>query len=248
MITLLACIKQARWPDDGPLSIFPGVDVSEEKRRVEKKSPPATLVELPTLPPPFLEDVIRLIGVPRTLHSDVSSSSFVFHNFNLFFSAAARYFSFLFFGRHLTHPNKQFHKAINAIPDVDVKIVNAAPDKVDISLSRKNPALTPDFRIYAPKFPKSQTEGWFIILGDPNSGAIYALKRVGWPPLRTHKARTGQSGLKPTVKTSLLLPPGFQAGMSLTAIVLSDSYQLDIRRLFKISPDTIVQVPERVEK
>ncbi|KAK5293299.1 putative steryl acetyl hydrolase mug81, partial [Cryomyces antarcticus] len=33
MMTLLQCVKSARWPDDGPLSIFPGVDVGAEQHR-----------------------------------------------------------------------------------------------------------------------------------------------------------------------------------------------------------------------
>ncbi|KAK5008699.1 putative steryl acetyl hydrolase mug81, partial [Cryomyces antarcticus] len=41
MMTLLQCVKSARWPDDGPLSIFPGVDVGAEQHRVRTlKSPP----------------------------------------------------------------------------------------------------------------------------------------------------------------------------------------------------------------
>ena len=79
MITLLECIKQARWPTDGPLSILPGVKVSEEKKRIEDGTmPPASLVELPTLLPPALEDIIRLFGVPRAHQSSVSVTRFSF--------------------------------------------------------------------------------------------------------------------------------------------------------------------------
>ncbi|RPB18975.1 activating signal cointegrator 1 complex subunit 3, partial [Terfezia boudieri ATCC MYA-4762] len=185
MITLLECIKQARWPTDGPLSILPGVEVSKEKERIEDGTmPPASLVELPTLPPPILQDIIRLFSVPRALQSS-------------------------------------FHNAVAAIPDLAVKIVSASPDKVEISLTRKNPALNPDFRIYAPKFPKAQTEGWFVILGDVKSDSIYALKRVGWP---LQQKGTWGSGFKPIANTTLMLPPGFSPGMSLTAIVASDGY------------------------
>jgi len=78
MITLLGCIKQARWPTDGPLSILPGVDVSEEKKRIEDGTlPPASLVDLPTLPPPALEGIIRLL-VPYAHQSSVSVTRFSF--------------------------------------------------------------------------------------------------------------------------------------------------------------------------
>ncbi|KAF8448347.1 Sec63 Brl domain-containing protein [Terfezia claveryi] len=196
MISLLECIKQARWPTDGPLSILPGVEVSEENKRIEDGTmPPASLVELPTLPPPTLQDIVRLFGIPRAHQSS-------------------------------------FHNAVAAIPDLAVKIVSASPDKVEITLIRKNPALNPDFRIYAPRFPKTQTEGWFVILGDVKSGSIYALKRVGWP---LQQKWTGGSGFKSIANTTLMLPPGFRPGMSLTAIVVSDGYQLEIRQEVHIS-------------
>jgi len=256
MITLLECIKQARWPTDGPLSILPGVKVSEEKKRIEDGTmPPASLVELPTLPPPALEDIIRLFGVPRAHHSSVSVTRFSFTTLLYHLSHVFQFIptnvriitpqsGSLLFKHSLTHVNIQFHNAVAAIPDLAVKIVSASPDKVEISLIRKNPALNPDFRIYAPKFPKSQTEGWFVILGDVKSGSIYALKRIGWP---LQQKRTGGSGLKPVANTSLMLPPGFRQETSLTAIVVSDGYQLEIRQDFQISQET-VEAPRNVEK
>ena len=30
IMTLLQCVKSARWPDDGPLAILPGVDNEKE--------------------------------------------------------------------------------------------------------------------------------------------------------------------------------------------------------------------------
>jgi hypothetical protein len=32
---------------------------------------------------------------------------------------------------------------------------------------------------YLPRFPKSQTEGWFLVMGDKGNGKVLALKRFG---------------------------------------------------------------------
>ena len=75
MITLLQCLKQACGPWDGPLAILPGVDVSKEQKRFEAGSSPVTLAEVPALPPPTLEQIAQLIGVPTALNSNVSCSA-----------------------------------------------------------------------------------------------------------------------------------------------------------------------------
>lgn len=69
MITLLECIKQARWPDDGPLSILPGVDVSESKQRVAAKTAPHSLADVPGFP---VKELAGLLGVPKALQAQVS--------------------------------------------------------------------------------------------------------------------------------------------------------------------------------
>ncbi|KAF8475719.1 Sec63 Brl domain-containing protein [Kalaharituber pfeilii] len=204
MITLLQCIKQARWYNDGPLSILPGVDVLLEKQR---QSPPATLGELPTLPAPVLEDVVQLIGVPKALQ-------------------------------------KRFHDAVAAIPDVELRIGKATQEKVELSLTRKNPALHPEFRIYAPKFPKPQTEGWFVIIGDIKADTVYALRRVNWPTAQNNRKA---SKSKPAVSTWLALPPGLNAALKLTVIVLSDGYQLETRQEVQLAEET-VEAPRNIEK
>ena len=140
----------------------------------------------------------------------------------------------------LTPFNVKFGKAVLAIPDLEVQVLSASPEKVEISLTRKNdPTLSPDFRAYAPKFPKPQTEGWFVILGDVKHDAIYALKRVSWPLRNEKNKRNRPRGLRVTANASLMLPPGFTPGVSLTVIVISDCYRLDFRQEFQIMPEAV---------
>ena len=79
MITLMECIKQACWPDDGPLAILPGVDVSDEQKRMQANAAkdgggdrPTCVAELPTLPPQVLDNLIRLMSIPGDLQQSVS--------------------------------------------------------------------------------------------------------------------------------------------------------------------------------
>jgi len=65
-------------------------------------------------------------------------------------------------------------------------------------MARKNPAPNTAFHIHAPKFPKPQTEGWFVVLGNESTDEVYALKRVGWP--------SGTSAKKPSIKITLQVP------------------------------------------
>jgi hypothetical protein len=47
---------------------------------------------------------------------------------------------------------------------------------------RKERGLTwfryPDSGAYVPQFPKRKEEGWWLILGDPHTGELIALRRV----------------------------------------------------------------------
>lgn len=68
-----------------------------------------------------------------------------------------------------------------------------------------------DLRIHAPKFPKPKDEGWFLVLGEVESGELLALKRV--PPVRGRATHT----------LSFKTPD--QPGRAvLTLYVMSDSY------------------------
>ena len=47
-----------------------------------------------------------------------------------------------------------------------------------LSLTRNGSTFGPENRAYAPRFPKSQTEGWFILLSKPGEDTLILLKRV----------------------------------------------------------------------
>lgn len=92
---------------------------------------------------------------------------------------------------------------------------------MEASISRKNPSINRDFRIQAPKFPKPQTEGYFIVLGDVIKDEIYALKRVGFSAKNNSG---GGDNRRPTARFTLNLPPPGLEGVDATLIVMSDGY------------------------
>jgi len=151
LVTLLQCIKSARWPEDNPLSILPGIDVGEKPHRAIPKS----LVALSSLP----------AGVVASLTKEARL------------------------------PGAQFSKAASFLPQLSLSISKVSSTGITISLNRRKRHPDSDFKIYAPKFPKPQTEGYFLIVStatpDGKDGELLALKRVSWPPQNGSGSRSG---------------------------------------------------------
>src|SRR5436305_6956409 len=137
MMTLMQCIKSARWPDDGPLSIMPGVDLSSEKRRQKSPNPiPQTLMEVPSLALQELNNVMRALNVPLS-------------------------------------DQHQFRRVAASIPSLDIHLSSEITGTtITVSIARKNAALNNDYRMYAPEFPKPQTEGYFVVLGNEETDEV----------------------------------------------------------------------------
>ncbi|KAL2891261.1 Antiviral helicase SLH1 [Ceratocystis lukuohia] len=129
----------------------------------------------------------------------------------------------------------QFVRAASTLPHISVAIDTATTSAVAISLRRLNAFATDDARIFAPRFPKSQTEGWFIMLCDAENDEIVAVKRAGWSPPSSPQQKQEQqreNRNKPTLKrgtkprkihVTLKIPPTMQ-GRKLQVRVVSDAY------------------------
>jgi antiviral helicase SLH1 len=121
-----------------------------------------------------------------------------------------------------------FLKAAAVLPNVKVSVTNITTSSLTVNLDRQNPITERDCRIYAPRFPKSQTEGWFVILADSARDEVIAVKRVGWV------AKPGQSiaiGSRPSAKAVIKLPElkelagtGSSKERKLDVLVVSDGY------------------------
>ncbi|TAQ85230.1 hypothetical protein B7494_g6447 [Chlorociboria aeruginascens] len=190
MITLLQCIKSARWPTDHPLSILPGVSPS-----------PSIIGKLP----PTLQDFSALSqqDFERTMHD-----------------------------LHLS-PGTQprFEKVANMIPNLRIDIHNITALSLTVVLNRQNVLTDSDGKMYAPRFPKSQTEGWFMILCKESRDEIVAIKRVGWNA-------TG-NGNRPSAKATIKLPDDIiEDGRKFDVWVVSDGY---VGMIYKVQG---VEIPD----
>ncbi|KAH6671894.1 Sec63 Brl domain-containing protein [Halenospora varia] len=174
MITLLQCIKCARWPTDYPLSIFPGVNLTPPN----DKNLPSNLQEFSEASEPVYQRTLSAFKIPQ---------------------------------RQLP----QFQKAAVMIPIVKIGVQDVTALSLTVTLDRKNPLSDKDGKMYAPRFPKSQTEGWFVILCKENKDEVIAIKRVGW-----------SSGGKPSARAQIKLPndESVVEGRKLDVWVVSDGY------------------------
>ncbi|KAI0482462.1 Sec63 Brl domain-containing protein [Xylariaceae sp. FL0804] len=202
MIKLLQCIKSARWPEDPPLAILPGV---KSEMVVEDNT---ALQKISTLGKPKLQELAKKLQVPS--------------------------------GR-----TEQFVGAASVIPNLSVRTENVTSQSLTVSLRRLNPIVEREGRVYAPRYPKPQTEGWFVVACDVAADEILAVKRVGWGWGQGGGANQQQAvkvvGTRPTAKTVIKLPapeqPGgkdsggsgrARAARKVDVLVLSDAY-VDMR-------------------
>ncbi|KAI1335443.1 Sec63 Brl domain-containing protein [Xylariaceae sp. FL0016] len=177
MIKLLQCVKSARWPQDSPLAIFPGInaDTVKDNTAFQKLTPQSR---------GQVEQLAKKSGVPSS---------------------------------QIT----RFTRAVSVIPNINVKTENITAQSLTISLKRLNPIVERDGRVYAPRYPKPQTEGWFVVVCDVARDEIIAVKRVGWSHGPNSSVRAGD---KPTAKTNIKLPEADGKERKVDVLVLSDAY------------------------
>lgn len=205
MITLLQCIKSARWPSDYPLSILPGVSTEIP----QDKNLPQQLQEL---------SAESEAAYKRTTDAFHLSPSILL----------------------------RFQKAANMIPNLRIEVRDLTALSLTVVLNRQNNLTDRDGKMYAPRFPKSQTEGYFIILCKEDKDEILAIKRVGW------NATAGQSGVsrggRLSARAVIKLPEEESGhvsdGRMVDVWVASDGY---LGMLYKVKRVQIPDVPRVVD-
>jgi antiviral helicase SLH1 len=153
LMTLLQSIKSARWPEDYPLAIMPGVEPEKPMRGL-----PSSLVALSSQPVSAIAGLVKKLNLPP-----------------------------------------HFTRAASSLPQLSISVGAISSKGMTIFLKRQNPATNPDYKIYAPRFPKPQTEGYFLIVcsarPDGTDDELLGLKRVSWPPLsRQRGGNRGRGG------------------------------------------------------
>ncbi|KAI1431506.1 Sec63 Brl domain-containing protein [Xylaria sp. CBS 124048] len=196
MIKLLQCIKSARWPEDKPSAIFPGVH--ENSARDD-----TPLQKMSSFNKSQVQAHAKKLGVPSA-------------------------------------QQHRFSRAVSVLPDISATAENVTALSLTVSLKRQNPIVEREGRIYAPKYPKPQTEGWFVIVCDKAKDDIIAVKRVGWTQGPNQSVKVGT---KPTAKAVIKLPEPYKHsnGRKVDVLVLSDGY---IGMQYEISDVAIPALPK----
>ncbi|KAM0484378.1 hypothetical protein ACHAPX_001801 [Trichoderma viride] len=124
----------------------------------------------------------------------------------------------------------RFKRAVSMLPNISVSVDDITTLSLTVNIKRLNPLVEREARIWAPKFHKPQTEGWFVIIADSAKDEVIAVKRVGWAGLSTGGNKSGGKkslgqGSRPTARTVLKLPePKAREARKLDIIVVSDGY------------------------
>lgn len=121
---------------------------------------------------------------------------------------------------------QRFLKTASILPNINVVVEGVTAQSMTVVLKRQNPLVERDARIYAPKFPKPQSEGWFVVVGDLARDEVYAMKRMGWSG---GPGKSVSIGSRPSARANIKLPeviPGGGDGKArmVDVLVLSDGY------------------------
>ncbi|KAI1143022.1 Sec63-domain-containing protein [Hypoxylon sp. FL0543] len=158
--------------------------------------------------------------------------------------------------RKLNIPNSQqsrFVRAASILPNVSVRVEDVTAQSLVVSLKRLNPVAERDARVFAPRFPKPQTEGWFVIVCDAARDEIIGVKRAGWS--QGPGTKTLQVGARPTAKATLRLPEpgrngngGAGGARKVDVLVLSDAYIGMEYRVMGVEIPALPTVDDDVDK
>ena len=76
----------------------------------------------------------------------------------------------------------QFGRAINMLPDIELGGNSKGEGTVNVTMKRRNRIQDREGRVYAPRFPKPQNEGYFVVVTPPHGRHqdVLALKRANW--------------------------------------------------------------------
>jgi antiviral helicase SLH1 len=178
MICLMQCVKSGRWPTDGPLAIFSGIDVDKENARIKNGTPAG-------------KDLRWAANASRQQVTEAATA------------AGLR-----------TGDIPRLSSVLRQLPDLQVSTSELGTFGFNINIRRKQPLENRNGRMYAPRFPKPQTEGFFVLVSSRGTDELIALKRVGWP--------AGARG-RPSVKSMIKLGPSME-NRAVDISVLSDGY------------------------
>ena len=120
-----------------------------------------------------------------------------------------------------------FDQAMFSLPQLRIEVCDVQHDHLTVTLARKNRLLRSNAEIYAPRFPKPQTEGYFILaVREKPCEGLLALKRASWP-VRSQDSKSqhnsSSDNLRRECRNTVRLPVLAQDSM-VKIHVISDAY------------------------
>ena len=154
---------------------------------------------------------------------------------------------------------RDFARAASFLPDLDLSASDAGREdgSVTISIKRLNELRDREGRVYAPRFPKPQSEGYFVITTLASTSNVLGLKRANWPGIasganttgdgagsagRSGRARGGK--LEATVRVKIPDEMISQRDMVVDVLVMSDAYPGMEWRLRAVKVPQVVRVED----
>ncbi|KAL3420146.1 activating signal cointegrator 1 complex subunit 3, partial [Phlyctema vagabunda] len=139
---------------------------------------------------------------------------------------------------------QRFQKAALMLPNLKINVQGITALSLTVNLDRLNPLVNKEAHIYAPRFPKPQTEGWFVILCRENKDDIVAIKRLGWSIVSGKGQGGGKgngNGARVNAKAVIKLPDVGETGRKYDVLVVSDGY---VGMVYKIQGVEIPDAPK----
>ncbi|GAM91498.1 hypothetical protein ANO11243_095490 [Dothideomycetidae sp. 11243] len=117
------------------------------------------------------------------------------------------------------HAQQKAQRVLSTLPRLQLKAFSTKPGELQVQVSRQSRPTNKDAHVYAPRFPKSQTEGFFL-LATSATGDLLALKRIAW----TSHANGG--GPAHVARSTIKLPCEEEGGrqVKVDVCVMSDAY------------------------
>lgn len=204
-IKLIRCIKQACWFDDDPVSTLPGLKLRELPKSEEQDH--ETNSEEKDNKGKNKEQFTTIGDLGHMNLKQLEKIATKLGVKNSF--------------------KKEFLNVTSKLPTGNLKIHND-DDNLHVKITHNNPgSLGKDFKMYCPKFPKTQKESWFIILYDESKDELLLLKRSSPPQFRSH----GGDNRIASVETTIKLPEALK-GRNMEIKIINDAIDIEYSTKF----------------
>jgi hypothetical protein len=153
LVQLLQSIKQGLWPMDPNLLILPHLSRKDVENIQFEGKVVTNLLQFKNIPIKDIEKVFSKVNLPSSKITDIIK--------------VIRKLNFIEFDYEILGAKQKLGRWF-LVKDKEYTL----------QLKMKRIGNTEITTIYCPRFPKAQTQGWFVILSDDHRDSLIALKRV----------------------------------------------------------------------